>query len=261
MDVISLNFYKRLREECPKAKFVDVSPLFLTARSVKTEEEVSVFRELTRIQDEAFDYARNFIKVGVSEREIANIYRQKVMESNYCVPSSWSMFAAGENASRLGLPSDRKIQDGEVFKYDGGVNKEFDFYTTDFSRSYVVGTQNKTLYDIKKRLHEAQRLMISSIKEGMEIRELFNVGFSYVKEKYPCYERGHLGHSISMGPQTAEPPFVNAANECRLEKNMILCIEVPLYIEGLGGFNIEDMVLITENGAEILTSRTPHFLE
>ena len=261
MDFISLNFYGKLRGVCPKAKFVDVSPLFLKARSVKTEEEVGVFRELTRIQDTALDYARNFITVGASEREIANIYRQKVMESNYCVPSSWSMFASGENASRLGLPSGRRIRDGEIFKYDGGVNKEFDFYTTDFSRSYIVGTQDRMLQEIKKRLYEAQRQMIASIKPGLEFRELFNVGFSHVKAKYPCYERGHLGHSISMGPQTAEPPFINATNECRLEKNMVLCIEVPLYIEGLGGFNIEDMVLITENGAEILTPRTPHFLE
>lgn len=259
MDFIPLNFYQKLKQVFPEVRFVDISPLFLAARKIKTEEEITVFRELTRVQDTALKHARAYIETGRTEKEIADIYRQKVMESNYCAPSAWSMFATGENASRLGLPTDRKIQNGDIFKYDGGVNKEFDFYTTDFSRSYLVGNAAPYLHEIKERLYEAQRLMLSRAKPGMEFQELFHIGYEYVKKKYACYQRGHLGHSISMGPQTAEPPFINATNTDKLEAGMILCVEVPLYIEGVGGFNLEDMIVVTENGVEVLTPRTPHF--
>ena len=78
--------------------------------------------------------------------------------------------------------------------------------------------------------------------------------------KYPSYERGHVGHSISLGPQTAEAPIISDANETSLEAGMILAMEVPCYIKGFNGFNIEDMVLITENGCEVLTPKTPHYL-
>jgi len=170
------------------------------------------------------------------------------------------MFRTGANCSFLGLPTDARIQNGDVFKYDGGVNAEFDFYTTDFSRSYLVGDKNKILAGVKERIYAAQRKMIGSIKPGLPLSELFQTGFSYVKEKYKCYERGHLGHSISMGPQTAEAPYISPSETRAAEEGMVLCVEVPFYIRDLGGFNIEDMVVVTKDGCDVLTPRTPHFL-
>ena len=92
------------------------------------------------------------------------------------------------------------------------------------------------------------------------MNELFHIAYDYVKEKFPCYRRGHQGHSISMGPATAEAPYINATETRLLEPGMVLAMEVPCYIEGVNGFNIEDMVLITENGCEVLTPNTPHYL-
>lgn len=261
MDFISINFYNKLIQAFPKIQFVNISPLLIISRSIKTKDEINIFRKLVEVQDKAMNYTKDFVKVGVSEKEISDIYHMKVIESNYCMPSSWSMFASGANCSRLGLPSDKLIEDGDVFKYDGGVNLGFSFYTTDFARSYIIGKKDKTLVDIKQRLYDAQRLMLKSVKPGMLFNELFQIGFEHVSSKYTFYERGHLGHSISMGPQTAEYPFINKTNTAKIEENMILTIEVPLYIKGIGGFNIEDMILITKEGCEVLSHRTPHFIE
>ena len=260
LDYISHNFYNKLLKIFPEAQFVNISPLFIKGRSVKTAEEIDVFRKITKVQDEALLYTTSFIKPGVSERELIEIYRSKVMESKICVPSSWSMLSSGVNASKLTLPTDKVIKDGDIFKFDGGVNCEFKFYTTDMSRSYIIGEGNPTLVDVKKRLCEAQRLMIESIKPGMKVCDLFKLGYSYVKEKYSSYERGHLGHSISIGPQTCEYPVITPTENSIIEEGMIFCIEVPMYIRGVGGFNIEDMVLVTKEGAEVLTHRTPHYL-
>ena len=103
--------------------------------------------------------------------------------------------------------------------------------------------------------------MIESIKPGLKFNELFNIGYEYVKKDIPNYVRGYLGHSISLGPQTAEYPIISKDNNETIEENMILCIEVPLYIKDLGGFNIEDMILVTKDSCEVLTHRTPHYLD
>ncbi|GAA0716990.1 M24 family metallopeptidase [Clostridium malenominatum] len=261
MDYISHNFYNKLLKILPEANFVNISTLFVKGRSIKTKEEIDVFRKITKVEDEALLYTSSFIKAGVSERELINIYRSKVMESKVCVPSSWSMLSSGVNSSKLTLPTDNVIKDGDIFKFDGGVNCEFSFYTTDMSRSYIIGKGNPTLVEVKKRLYDAQRLMIENIKPGMKICDLFKLGYSYVKEKYSSYERGHLGHSISIGPQTCEYPVITPTENTVIEEGMIFCIEVPMYIRGVGGFNIEDMVLVTKDGAEVLTYRTPHYLQ
>lgn len=90
--------------------------------------------------------------------------------------------------------------------------------------------------------------------------ELYRIGYQWVKNAFPGYVRGHMGHSISLGPQTAEARIISAAETRPLEAGMVLAVEAPCYIEGKGGFNIKDMVLITETGAAVLTPLTPHYL-
>lgn len=261
MDFIPLNFFKTLQNLIPHATFVDISPLFIEARCIKTEEEIQHFKTLTRVADEALLYASQFVRVGNTENQVAQAFREHVVKSGICLPSSWSTFNTGSNSSRLCLPTDTAIKDGDVFKFDGGVQGEFNFYTTDTSRGWIVGKGHPKLIELKNNLFEAQRKMIEAAVPGLPIKELFNIGFNHVKTKHPFYQRGHLGHSISMGPQTAEAPYINANESRLLEPGMILAVEVPCYIHGVGGFNIEDMILITDGGAEVLTHRTPHYLD
>lgn len=260
LDYLTINYYKQLKESLPKANFVNISDVFVYSRSVKTEEEIEIFKELCRVADNAFYEVSKIVKIGTSEEELSQCFKENVIKSGICVPSVWSMFSTGANGARLTIPEDGIIKKGDVVKYDAGVNAAFDFYTTDTSRGWVMDGADPELYKLKDRLYEAQRLMIKSAKPGLPINELFNIGFNYVRDKYKIYKRGHLGHSISMGPATAEAPYINSTENRLLEEGMILAIEVPCYIRGFNGFNIEDMVLITDKGGEILTSKTPHYL-
>lgn len=257
-DFVSLNFFEQIKNIFPQCEFRDISPLLLRSRSIKTPEEIKIFRELIKVQDSALTTVMSRVGVGMKESDLAEMYKQEVMKHQNILPSSWSMFSSGENCSILGLPSERVLEDGDIFKYDGGVTKEFGFYTTDFARSWIVGKPTQELVELKNVLYTAQRLMITNMKPGVKIKDIFDIGFQYVKNRYPQYERGHLGHSISMGPSTWEAPLITKDEERILEEGMILCVEVPLYIKDLGGFNIEDMILITKLGSEIL-SETPHF--
>ena len=260
LDYLPVPYYKSLTEKFPEAEFVDISDLFVYARSVKQPDEIEMFRKLCRIADHGFTEVSKIAKIGVSERELVQCFREDVIKSGFCAPSSWSMFSTGPSSARLTLPGDGVVKDGDVVKFDAGVNAEFDFYTTDTSRAWIIGNGDPALLKLKDRLYEGQRRMIAAAKPGLPINELYHAAYDYVKEMFPCYRRGHQGHSISMGPATAEAPYINASETRPLEAGMILAMEVPCYIDGVNGFNIEDMVLITEDGCEVLTPNTPHYL-
>ena len=260
LDYLPVPYYKSLTEKFPEAEFVDISDLFVYARSVKQPDEIEMFRKLCRIADHGFTEVSKIAKIGVSERELVQCFREDVIKSGFCAPSSWSMFSTGPSSARLTLPGDGVVKDGDVMKFDAGVNAEFDFYTTDTSRAWIIGNGDPALLKLKDRLYEGQRRMIAAAKPGLPINELYHTAYDYVKEMFPCYRRGHQGHSISMGPATAEAPYINASETRPLEAGMILAMEVPCYIDGVNGFNIEDMVLITEDGCEVLTPNTPHYL-
>ena len=260
LDYLPVPYYKSLTEKFPEAEFVDISDLFVYARSVKQPDEIEMFRKLCRIADHGFTEVSKIAKIGVSERELVHCFREDVIKSGFCAPSSWSMFSTGPSSARLTLPGDGVVKDGDVVKFDAGVNAEFDFYTTDTSRAWIIGNGDPALLKLKDRLYEGQRRMIAAAKPGLPINELYHTAYDYVKEMFPCYRRGHQGHSISMGPATAEAPYINASETRPLEAGMILAMEVPCYIDGVNGFNIEDMVLITEDGCEVLTPNTPHYL-
>lgn len=260
MEYLPVLCYNDIAAAFPEAKLENISDLFVFARSVKTPEEIEMFRTLCRVADEGFTAVSKIAKPGVSERKLVETFRRTVNATGLAVPSAWSMFSTGESGSRLTLPGDGVIQKGDVVKFDAGVNAEFDFYTTDTSRSWVMEGADPVLYKLKDRLYEGLQRMIAAAKPGLPICDLYHVAYDYVKEMFPAYVRGHQGHSISMGPATCEAPVINAGTTRPLEAGMILAMEVPCYIPGVQGFNIEDMVLITEDGCEVLTPNTPHYL-
>ncbi len=229
MDYLTVPYYNMLCEKFPEAEFENISDLFVYARSVKTEEEIQVFRDLCRIADHGFTEVSKIVKIGVSEKELSDCFRQDVVKSGFCIPSAWSMFSTGASGARLTLPGEGIVKEGDVVKFDAGVNKEFDFYTTDTSRAWIAGSADPALVKLKDRLYEGQRRMIAAARPGLPINELYHAAYDYVKEMFPCYRRGHQGHSISMGPATAEAPYINAAETRPLEAGMVLAMEVLLY--------------------------------
>ena len=88
MDYLPMNYYKMLTEKFPEAEFVNISDLFVYARSVKTPEEIQMFRNLCRIADHGFTEVSKMAGIGVTEKEMAQCFREDVMKSGFCVPSS-----------------------------------------------------------------------------------------------------------------------------------------------------------------------------
>ena len=256
-------YYSKLLSYLDKAVLVDCAPLFIRMRSVKTPAEIELFRDMCRVTSDAYWHLAPHVKAGATELELLKIYRAKVFASEgmYVPCTTGSCFVlSGANGARAGLSSDKAVQDGEVIRFDGGIQCAYHFYNTDVCCTWPIGNVDKRLLEIKDTLFEAQHRAIEKMKPGVPINEIFHTAYDYVKKKYPWYERGHTGHSISMGPFGEEAPFVSPGETRPLEPGMILNIEPPCYIRGVAGFNIEDMVLVTETGVEVLT-HLPHYLD
>ncbi|MBS3972988.1 MAG: aminopeptidase P family protein [Erysipelotrichia bacterium] len=260
LDYLPQSYFELMNKRWPQAEFVNVSQDFIKARMIKEVDEIQWFKTLISISDHALNVVANTLQEGMSELDLYHIYTTEVMKSNVAYPSTWSSFGSGVNGGKLGYSSDKIITSRDVVKFDGGVHGGTSFYTTDFSRSWLMSEVDPWLVEVKRNLMEAHELMLRAMKPGLSFKELFNIGYQHTLAKYPFYVRGHLGHSISMGPQTAEVPFISSNQEGVLEEGMILSVENPMYITGYNGFNIEDMVLVTRDGIEILTPLTPHYL-
>jgi Xaa-Pro aminopeptidase len=261
LDFLPVSFLSQMNDRLPKATFINISSLFLKSRIIKQPDEIEWFKTLITISDQALNEVAKSIKEGMSEQDLYNIYSLEVAKSYQAYPSTWSSFGSGVNAGKLGYSSSKIITSKDVVKFDGGVHGGTKFYTTDFSRSWLMSGVDPWLVSVKRNLLEAHELMLKSLKPGLSFKELFNIGYQHTLKEFPFYQRGHLGHSISMGPQTAEAPFISDNQEGVLEEGMILSVENPMYITGYNGFNIEDMVLITKEGYELLTPLTPHVLK
>ncbi len=177
MEYLPVLCYNDIAAAFPEAKLENISDLFVFARSVKTPEEIEMFRTLCRVADEGFTAVSKIAKPGVSERELVETFRRTVNATGLAVPSAWSMFSTGESGSRLTLPGDGVIQKGDVVKFDAGVNAEFDFYTTDTSRSWVMEGADPVLYKLKDRLYEGLQRMIAAAKPGLPICDLYHVAY------------------------------------------------------------------------------------
>jgi Xaa-Pro aminopeptidase len=101
-------------------------------------------------------------------------------------------------------------------------------------------------------LSQAQKAAMEMLRPGVKLSNVFNAGIDIVRKAgYPNYNRDFVGHSI--GVELEEEPFITAKSEWVVEAGMVLAVEFPYYEEGMGGLNIEELVLVTKSGAKVLS--------
>lgn len=252
------SMYIKLCKALPNANLVDATDLMLTMRSIKDPCEFETIRKAVAIMEEAAIASMQVAKAGNTDRDIAAEFKKVAMSKGCWVAghNSQVIVSAGPDAGAAHLAGPHPVsvlKDGDILRFDYGVN--YDGYLTDFARTYVIGDgePNERLKKLHETILRANRTMVASIKPGLRFCDLFEIGMNVVKEVYPTYARGHLGHSISFGPNNEEAPFISAKETREIQEGMVLCIEVPFYIIGFGGINIEDMVIVTKDGTEALT--------
>ncbi|MFQ6032046.1 MAG: M24 family metallopeptidase, partial [Candidatus Zixiibacteriota bacterium] len=157
-----------------------------------------------------------------------------------------------------GRASGKRIQKGELVTLDMGA--VYDGYTADLTRTVVVGKANKRQKKVYNIVLKAQKQATSKVKPKMRACDLDKVSRGLIKRAgYGKYFGHGLGHGIGLSIH--DNPAINPRNQQLLEAGMVITIEPGIYIPNWGGIRIEDDVLVTKGGCEILTKTEKELLE
>lgn len=251
-DYLTFSEYKRLEDHVgnillkPGEKWVE------SLRMIKDEEELQLIRRAAQIADEAFDQILKEIRPGISEREIA--FRLEVlMRERGASSSSFDMIVASGVRSALphGTASDKLLEKGDLLTLDFGAY--YKGYASDLTRTVVLGHPSEKQKEIYEIVLEACNRTIQALKPGMTGKEVDAIARDYIDSKgYGEYFGHSTGHGIGL--EVHEDPHLSSRRgDLTLQPGMVVTIEPGIYLPDLGGVRIEDDVLITETGCEVLT--------
>jgi len=230
---------------------VDVRPLTAALRLHKDPQEVASLRRAAEIADRVMDEVREIVRPGRREAEIVGAVEMGVRAHGAEGTSFEPFLMSGDRASLpQRIATDRRLCAGELAVLDMGA--VVDGYSSDLTRTFAVGrvdAERRRLFDVALAAHDAA---IDAVGPGVPISDVDRVARSVIASAGlgECFP--HLtGHGL--GISTHEPPIVDATGTGVLEPGMVLTIEPGVYVPGIGGARVEDMVLVTETGSEVLT--------
>ncbi len=247
---VSYGEYKSIEALFSGVELVAVDKAFETLRATKSDREVSLIKTAQGVTETAFREILPYIKEGVSEIEIA-ARLEYIMLKNGCELAFDSIVAFGENGSKPHAHrSERKLSRGEFVTMDFGA--KYKGYCSDMTRTVALGEVDERKARAYNAVLEANKLAEKAIKPGERCCDIDAVARNYLsKSGLDKYFTHSLGHSV--GVDIHEMPAFSPRCDAILKKGMIITVEPGVYLEGDFGLRIEDMALVTESGAEILT--------
>lgn len=236
-----------------KLKSFTLIPLDLDSlREIKDSYEIEMIRNACQIGDKAFDYICGVIKPGLTEKQIASEI-EIFFKKNLADISFPSIVAFGDHSAiPHHSPTDRALKKQEIIKLDFGCR--WNKYCSDMTRTIFIGTpttQQKEVYETVKSAQEKafDVLQTSQVISGHDADETAR---NYIVSKgYPSIPHS-LGHGI--GIEVHEPPTLSPRSEKVLQPETVFSIEPGIYLRGKFGVRIEDIVVRTKDGIDILTS-------
>lgn len=218
-------------------------------RAQKDEIEKEKMRKASQINDECIELLVKEIKIGMTEKKAAATLVEIYAEHG-CKPSFDPIVSFGANASDPHhMPDDTPLKDGDCIVIDVGC--KYDGYCSDMTRTYFCGEANPKHLDIFNLVKSANELAEAKCKPGMRFSELDAVARDLIAAAgYGPNFTHRLGHSIGL--EVHDKGDVSAANHAIIKEGMIFSIEPGVYLPGEFGVRIEDLVLVTADGCEIL---------
>lgn len=221
----------------------DISDRITEFRSIKDENEINIMKQAAKITDSAFEHILKFIKPLISELDIKAELQHFITKQN----ANFSFEPIIVSGTRGSLPhgnaTNKKIAPGEMITLDFGV--KYLGYCSDFTRTMAIGDVSFEQKKIYQTVKEAQQLAVDNISAGIGCVELDKIARDYISKEGYGQNFGHgLGHGV--GIDVHEAPKLNPKSSGTLKNNTIITIEPGIYIPGICGVRIEDMILISD---------------
>jgi len=246
---MSVEMYNAIKKE---AEMIAVDIIPSAYRYIKSPEEIKIMKEAARIQEAALGETVGMLENAPTERVFAAYLDHHMRLHGSDKPSFDTIIAFAENSAVVhAIPSDKQISGTGFLLIDWGAI--YDGYCSDETVTYMLGKPTKEMIKLYDEVYTAQRRAIDAIKPGVTAVELYDKAYGYLIEKgYKKYIQHALGHHIGL--DIHEYPKIFPFTDFTFREGMTFTIEPGLYIPELGGVRIEDTVMVTSTGVELLTS-------
>ena len=256
-EVINFNI-EELRAKLPNIEIVPASRVFSEIRMVKTANEIAKLKATVAVTEESLLGGINQLQEGTSEWELERYIRME-MVSRDALPTFIQVKFGRNGGFEQRARNDVLLKQEDTIWVDLGCI--LDGYCSDIARTFSIGQPTDRVQNIYDALLAGENAALEFIRPGVIAKDVFNKTIETVREAgLPDYYKQFVGHGI--GVETYDPPLLSPNDDTVLEANMVLDIEPPYYVLGLGAFHVEDTFVITEDGTQLLTSidRSLHVL-
>jgi Xaa-Pro aminopeptidase len=248
-DKIELAIFKFLRKKLT-SRIKPVKNLVESVRQIKDPSEIVAIKKAIDISQKSLVKVLPKIHIGISESTLAAMldFEMKKAGAN---PAFETIVAFGSNSAMAHhRPSARKLKKVDTILFDFGAR--LNGYCADLTRCFATGRVTDFYAKVYKTVLDAQTAAINILKAGIKAKAADAAAKEIIKAaELPPYGHG-LGHGVGL--DVHEQPAVSVISKASLQKGNVITVEPAIYLDGKFGIRIEDDVLITENGCEILTS-------
>ena len=248
-----LGDYEAVMAQLPNLKTADATEIVRALRVVKTPAEQEKLRHICAIGSQTFDELPHFVKEGMPLEDVFRAFRMAALGHGADdVPYLVGAAGQGGYLDVISPPTRRPLESGDILMLDTGAT--WDGYFCDFDRNYAIGKADdeaRRAYDV---LWRATQAGLEAARAGNSCADLFHAMAKITKEIDPSGgDIGRFGHGLGM--QLTEQPSHAAFDHRRIEVGMVLTLEPSLSYGDNHMMVHEENILITENGAELLTTR------
>ena len=241
--------FELLKAVLPRVQWRDASQVLGQIKAVKSPTEIARLTQAALIAEAGIHHALAAVHEGIHRDAIATAWRAGValetQRLGVTLSGQWEYTTVGP----LPWAGGACLQRGDVLKFDVGCVVQG--YSSDSGRTYTLGPARPRTRDIMAALSDAFSAGLEVLKPGHLMREV-HAGATRAMQRagFSRFSRGHFGHSLGHDTFCEVPPFLSAQADEPLEAGMVLAFETPFYVDGEGGFIIEDQFLITAQGAQ-----------
>lgn len=248
---VSFDNYLKMTKAFKDVKLVPVDDTLDNVRMVKTRDELSLIKKAAAINDKAFSRMLKKVKAGVTEKQLSSELEYQMRKLGADGLAFTTIVAFGANTSKPHAHTgDTRLKEGMPVTIDFGC--KYKGYCSDITRTFAFGDPGNDFKTVYEAVLEANISGIAAVKAGVKASDVDKAARDYLKskglDKYFTHSTGH-----GVGVEIHEHPFENKTSETVLKKNMVVTVEPGVYMEGLYGVRVEDLIIVENDGCNVIS--------
>jgi Xaa-Pro dipeptidase len=236
-----------LQSALPNVEWVDATGLMARLRMIKSPAEIALLATAARAAERGLVAVLGDVRPGAAVPELAAKWKEAtVAEAQTHYPDATIGTLASIAAGRSAWGPSDIIRKGDLVKFDVGCT--ISGYASDCARTFVMGEPAPDAKTVYGAIRESYGAAVGMLRTGVEFRQIYDAAMKAMQGVgFDTYRRGHFGHSLGAGLYVEEWPFIGRDEREMVAPGMVLAVEVPWYIRGLGALMIEDQFTIGED--------------